>query len=72
MCGRFCPEEGAVSALRQPSRFAKYTCKVGRADCAGMLFQAGSSNIIAHNNKGCVNRYATLFSLISSSATFVP
>ena len=44
ICGRFCPEEGAVAGYGNRIR-AKYTAKWG-VQIAGMLFQTGSSNII--------------------------
>ena len=43
VCGRFCPDEGAVAGYGNRIR-AKYTAKWG-VQIAGMIFQTGSSNI---------------------------
>ena len=40
ICGRFCPEEGAVAGYGNRIR-AKYTAKWG-VQIAGMIFQTGS------------------------------
>ncbi|WP_334304195.1 DUF6783 domain-containing protein [Blautia faecis] len=41
MCGRFCPDEGAVAGYGNRIR-AKYTAKWG-VQIAGMIFQTGSN-----------------------------
>ena len=41
ICGRFCPDEGAVAGYGNRIR-AKYTAKWG-VQIAGMIFQTGSS-----------------------------
>ena len=43
ICGRFCPDEGAVASYGNRIR-VKYTAKWG-VQIAGMIFQTGSSNI---------------------------
>ncbi|WP_347708514.1 DUF6783 domain-containing protein [Ruminococcus sp. J1101004_170508_H5] len=44
ICGRFCPDKGAVAGYDNRVR-AKYTTKWG-VQIAGMLFQTGSSSNI--------------------------
>ena len=45
ICGRFCPDEGAVAGYGNRIR-AKYTAKWG-VQIAGMIFQTGSRSQIA-------------------------
>ena len=48
ICGRFCPEEGAVAGYGNRIR-AKYTAKWG-VQIAGMIFQTGSKT--SENDRG--------------------
>ena len=48
ICGRFCPDEGAVAGYGNRIR-AKYTAKWG-VQIAGMIFQTGSSNNVRFVN----------------------
>ena len=47
ICGRSCPEEGAVAGYGNRIR-AKYTAKWG-VQIAGMLFQTGSKAFFQHS-----------------------
>ena len=47
ICGRFCPDEGAVAGYGNRIR-AKYTAKWG-VQIAGMIFQTGSSTSFSKN-----------------------
>jgi len=49
ICGRFCPDEGAVAGYGNRIR-AKYTAKWG-VQIAGMIFQTGSSVFDTKNGR---------------------
>ncbi|MFQ7020038.1 MAG: DUF6783 domain-containing protein [Blautia faecis] len=51
MCGRFCPEEGAVAGYGNRIR-AKYTAKWG-VQIAGMIFQTRS--------RVCLKKHSAIF-----------
>ena len=51
ICGRFCPDEGAVAGYGNRIR-AKYTAKWG-VQIAGMIFQTGSKPVLTHTYLLC-------------------
>ena len=57
ICGRFCPDEGAVAGYGNRIR-AKYTAKWG-VQIAGMIFQTGSNS--AASSQQCFQTTANIF-----------
>ena len=51
ICGRFCPDEGAVAGYGNRIR-AKYTAKWG-VQIAGMIFQTGEKSNLYKGGTGC-------------------
>ena len=63
ICGRFCPDEGAVAGYGNRIR-AKYTAKWG-VQIAGMIFQTRSSVEAQKNRQKCfTNTFACLNDII--------
>ncbi|WP_342981621.1 DUF6783 domain-containing protein [Ruminococcus sp. 2227st1_E6_2227SCRN_220401] len=57
MCGRFCPDEGAVAGYGNRIR-AKYTAKWG-VQIAGMIFQTGSNSAVSSHQ--CLQPTTNIF-----------